>query len=129
VIVAFDVLPTQVKLLKEGWATTLIGQRPMTMGGESVKQLDELGKGSKVPAVTDTGVDAVIASNVDTFAGRKYPGAEGRAQHRGSCRFSNAERSSDRGGNPISPGFWLGVKRKICCQDLTYAHLRAPDIF
>lgn len=47
VIVAFDVLPTQVKLLKEGWATTLIGQRPMTMGVESVKQLDELGKGSK----------------------------------------------------------------------------------
>ena len=70
-IVAFDVLPTQVKLLKEGWATPLIGQRPATMGVESVKQLDQLGKGGTVPAVTDTGVDVVNASNVDTFAGRK----------------------------------------------------------
>ena len=29
VIVSFDTLPSQVKLLKEGYATTLIGQRPL----------------------------------------------------------------------------------------------------
>lgn len=71
VIVSFDTLPMQIKLLKEGYATTLIGQRPLTMGIESVKQLDQLSKGNKVPPITDTGVDIVNSSNVDTFIGGK----------------------------------------------------------
>ncbi len=71
VVVAFDVLGPEVKLLKEGYATTLIGQRPLTMGIESVKQLDELSKGGKVAPVTDTGVDVVNASNVDSITSRK----------------------------------------------------------
>ena len=69
VIVSFDTLPTQIKLLKEGYATTLIGQRPLAMGSESIKQLEMLAKKETVPAVTDTGVDIVDASNVDKFAG------------------------------------------------------------
>ena len=67
VIVSFDTLPTQVKLLKEGYATTLVGQRPMAMGVDSVQALDKLSKGETVPPVIDTGVDIVDASNVDKF--------------------------------------------------------------
>ena len=68
VIVSFDTLPTQIKLLKDGYATTLVGQRPLAMGVDSIDQLDKLTKGEKVPPVTDTGVDIVDASNVDKFA-------------------------------------------------------------
>ncbi len=71
VIVSFDTLPAQIKLLKEGYVTTLVGQRPLKMGIESIKQLDTLSKGGKVPALTDTGVDIVDASNVEKFAPSK----------------------------------------------------------
>lgn len=71
VIVSFDTLPTQIKLLKDGYATTLIGQRPTRMGSESVEQLDKISKGGKVPPVTDTGVDIVNSSNVDKFIAGK----------------------------------------------------------
>ena len=67
VIVSFDTLPTQIKLLKDGYATTLVGQRPLAMGSGSVEQLDKLSQGGTVPPVTDTGVDIVDASNVDKF--------------------------------------------------------------
>ncbi|WP_182084165.1 sugar-binding protein [Aureimonas sp. ME7] len=67
VIVSFDTLPTQVKLLKDGYATTLVGQRPYAMGTGSVEQLDKLSKGETVPPVTDTGVDIVDKTNVDKF--------------------------------------------------------------
>jgi len=71
VIVSFDTLPSQIKLLKEGYATTLVGQRPTSMGSDSVEQLDKLTKGEKVPPVTDTGVDIVDSSNVDKFTAGK----------------------------------------------------------
>jgi ribose transport system substrate-binding protein len=71
VIVSFDTLPTQIKLLKDGYATTLIGQRPTKMGSESVAQLNKILKGEKVPPVTDTGVDIVNSSNVDKFTAGK----------------------------------------------------------
>ena len=67
VIVSFDTLPAQIKLLKDGYATTLVGQRPLAMGSGSIDQLDKLSKGETVPPVTDTGVDIVDASNVDKF--------------------------------------------------------------
>jgi ribose transport system substrate-binding protein len=71
VIVSFDTLPSQIKLLKEGYATTLVGQRPTSMGSDSVEQLDKLTKGEKVPPVTDTGVDIVDSSNVGKFTAGK----------------------------------------------------------
>jgi ribose transport system substrate-binding protein len=71
VVVSFDTLPSQLKLLKEGYATTLIGQRPYAMGTGSIDQLDELSKGGKVPPVTDTGVDIVNAANIDSFLNKK----------------------------------------------------------
>jgi ribose transport system substrate-binding protein len=67
VVVSFDTLQPQLKLLKEGYATTLIGQRPYAMGTGSIDELDKLSKGETVPPVTDTGVDVVDASNVATF--------------------------------------------------------------
>ena len=67
VIVSFDTLPAQIKLLKEGYATTLVGQRPLAMGTDSIDDLEKLSKGEKVPPVTDTGVDIVDKSNVDKF--------------------------------------------------------------
>ena len=67
VIVSFDTLPTQIKLLKDGYATTLVGQRPLAMGIDSVDQLNTLSTGGTVPPVTDTGVDVVDASNVAQF--------------------------------------------------------------
>ena len=67
VIVSFDTLPTQIKLLQEGYATTLVGQRPLAMGSDSMDQLNTLSTGGKVPPITDTGVDVVDASNVAKF--------------------------------------------------------------
>lgn len=67
VVVSFDTLPTQVKLLKDGFATTLVGQRPLAMGEQSIEQLNKLASGEKIPPVTDTGVDIVDSSNVDNF--------------------------------------------------------------
>jgi ribose transport system substrate-binding protein len=68
VIVSFDTLPAQIKLLKEGYATTLVGQRPLAMGTGSIDLLDKLSKGEKVDPVVDTGVDIVDSSNVAKFA-------------------------------------------------------------
>ncbi len=67
VVVSFDTLPSQLKLLKDGYATTLIGQRPYAMGTGSIDDLEKLSKGETVDPVTDTGVDVVNASNVATF--------------------------------------------------------------
>jgi len=67
VVVSFDTLPDQVKLLKDGYATVLVGQRPTKMGSDSIEQLAQLSKGAKVPPVVDTGVDIVNSSNVDKF--------------------------------------------------------------
>ena len=67
VVVSFDTLPPQLKLLKEGLATTLVGQRPYKMGTGSIDLLNTLSKGGSVPKITDTGVDVVTAANVDSF--------------------------------------------------------------
>jgi ribose transport system substrate-binding protein len=67
VVVSFDTLPTQVKLLRQGLATTLVGQRPYAMGVDSIDQLNTLGGGGTVPKVTDTGVDIVTKANVAAF--------------------------------------------------------------
>ena len=56
---------------------------------------------------------------------RVLPCAEGRSNHRRPCRRPDAECGADRRGNPVSARFWFGIRRKICCQDLTYAHVQA----
>jgi ribose transport system substrate-binding protein len=67
VVVSFDTLTAQLKLLKTGLATTLIGQRPYKMGTQSVDILSKLADKQSVPPVVDTGVDVVNLKNVDTF--------------------------------------------------------------
>jgi ribose transport system substrate-binding protein len=71
VVVSFDTLLPQLKLLKEGYATTLVGQRPYAMGTGSIDELNTLTQGGKVPPITDTGTDVVSASNVDAFIAKK----------------------------------------------------------
>jgi len=67
VVVSFDTLPEELKILKQGACTALIGQRPYAMGVKSVDILNDLTEGKTVPAVVDTGVDVVTSSNVDQF--------------------------------------------------------------
>jgi ribose transport system substrate-binding protein len=67
VVVSFDTLPEQLKLLKEGYCNTLIGQRPVAMGAKSIDMLNDLVDKKSVPPVVDTGVDVVDWSNVDQF--------------------------------------------------------------
>ena len=67
VVVAFDVQEPQLRLLKSGLATALVGQRPRAMGAQSLVILDALLNKQAVPPVVDTGVDLVDAKNVDQF--------------------------------------------------------------
>ncbi|WP_026789435.1 sugar-binding protein [Pleomorphomonas oryzae] len=67
VIVSYDTVTSQLKLLKDGYATALIGQRPYAMGTESMDILKKLSEKAAVPVVVDTGVDLVTSANVDTF--------------------------------------------------------------
>ena len=67
VIVSFDTLPEQLTLLKKGYASVLIGQRPYKIGIEVINTLNDLAAGKQVPAVVDTGTDVVDETNVDQF--------------------------------------------------------------
>jgi ribose transport system substrate-binding protein len=67
VVVSFDTLTDELKLLKQGACNALIGQRPYAMGTKSVDVLNDLTDGKTVPAVVDTGVDVVTAENVSDF--------------------------------------------------------------
>ncbi len=67
VVVSFDVQEPQLRLLKEGLATALVGQRPFAMGVQSMEVLNKLSDKQSVPPVVDTGVDLVDAKNVDQF--------------------------------------------------------------
>jgi ribose transport system substrate-binding protein len=67
VVVSFDTLLPQLKLLKEGYATVLVGQRPYAMGVGSIDMLNTLSNGGTVPKITDTGTDVVTKDNVSTF--------------------------------------------------------------
>ena len=66
VVVSFDTLPQQLQVLKEGYLTALIGQRPYAMGVQSMDALKAALEGKKVENL-DTGVDVVTADNVDQF--------------------------------------------------------------
>ena len=67
VVVSFDVQEPQLRLLKAGMATALVGQRPRAMGAQSLVVLNALLAKESVPPVTDTGVDLVDAKTVDQF--------------------------------------------------------------
>lgn len=67
-LVSFDTLRPELELLKAGYVNTLVGQRPYQMGVDSVLALyNYVTKKVKPKDPTDTGLDIVTASNVDTF--------------------------------------------------------------
>jgi ribose transport system substrate-binding protein len=70
VVVSFDTLPQQLQVLKEGYLTALIGQRPYQMGVQSIDALQAATEGKPVQNV-DTGVDVVTRDNVDQFLTKK----------------------------------------------------------
>ena len=67
VVVSFDTLTEELKLLKGGYCNVLIGQRPYAMGVKSIDMLNDLADKKTIPPIVDTGVDVVDSSNVDTF--------------------------------------------------------------
>lgn len=67
-LVSFDTLRPELELLKAGYVTTLVGQRPYQMGVDSVLALyNYVTKKVKPKDPTDTGLDIVTAANVDQF--------------------------------------------------------------
>jgi len=67
VIVSYDTTTSQLKLLKDGYAAALVGQRPFAMGTWSMEILKKLSEKASVPDGVDTGVDLVTAANADQF--------------------------------------------------------------
>jgi ribose transport system substrate-binding protein len=70
VVVSFDTLPEQLRVLKDGYLTALIGQRPYQMGVQSIDALKAATEGKPVQNV-NTGVDVVTRDNVDQFLTKK----------------------------------------------------------
>ena len=66
-VVAFDVQDSQLQLLKAGYATALVGQRPIKMGSQSIDVLQKLVNKEQVPSIVDTGVDLVTQANVEGY--------------------------------------------------------------
>jgi ribose transport system substrate-binding protein len=62
-----DTLPIELKLLKEGYAQVLVGQRPFEMGEKAIDILLALKQGKKVDQIIYTGLDVITKDNVDKF--------------------------------------------------------------
>ncbi len=69
VVVSFDTLESELKLLKEGFVSGLVGQRPFQMGVKSIELLNDLATKKIKPdkPFFNTGVDIVTKANVDQF--------------------------------------------------------------
>ncbi len=67
VAVSADTLPSEPRLLKEGYVAALVGQRPFEMGEKSMDALLALHDGKPVQQIIYTGVDRVIKANVGGF--------------------------------------------------------------
>lgn len=71
VVVSFDLLEQQVDLLRQGYSTAQVSQRPYAMGYQAIYALHRLYNGEALDfTVLDTGSDIVTPANVDAFAGR-----------------------------------------------------------
>jgi ribose transport system substrate-binding protein len=67
--VAFDTLPLELDLLRDGYLEALIGQRYWRWGYDSVQMVyDYVVAGKRYPPFIDTGVDIVTRKNVDSMA-------------------------------------------------------------
>lgn len=67
VVVAADTLPSELDLLKGGYASALVGQRPSEMGAKAMDTLLALHQGKKVPEIIHTSLDRVTKDNVAQF--------------------------------------------------------------
>lgn len=68
VIVSFDILEPQLRLIKDGLSTANVSQRPFEMGYQSMYVLNRLANGEQLEAeVYDTGVAVVTEANVDDY--------------------------------------------------------------
>jgi ribose transport system substrate-binding protein len=66
--VSFDTLKPELELLKQGYVSTLVGQRPVQMGRDSILALyNYITKKIKPKDPMDTGLDIVTKRNVDQF--------------------------------------------------------------
>ncbi|MFO7255820.1 sugar-binding protein [Limnochorda pilosa] len=71
VVVSFDLLEQQVELLRQGYSTAQVSQRPYAMGYQAIYALHRLHQGEELDfTVLDTGSDIVTPANVDQFAGK-----------------------------------------------------------
>lgn len=67
--VAFDTLPIELNLLRDGYLEALIGQKYWGWGYDSVQMVyDTIVSGKRFPPFLDTGVDVVTRANVDAMA-------------------------------------------------------------
>lgn len=66
--VAFDTLPVELDLLRDGYLEALIGQKYWGWGYDSVQMVyDSIVTGKRYPPFIDTGVDIVTRANVDAM--------------------------------------------------------------
>ncbi len=65
-VVGFDLLPSTLQLIKDGYVDSTIDQDPFTQGYKAVELLVNILKGQTIQDV-DTGARVVDASNVDQF--------------------------------------------------------------
>jgi ribose transport system substrate-binding protein len=66
----FDVFDPQPQLIRDGWITAVVSQRPMLMGELSVKWLVDFNLGKKTPpasGILDTGTILVTKDNLDEY--------------------------------------------------------------
>lgn len=67
--VAFDALPLELELLRDGYLEALIGQKYWRWGYDSVDIVyNHVLYGNEYPAVIDTGLDVVTRNNVEVMA-------------------------------------------------------------
>lgn len=67
--VAFDTLPLELDLLRDGYIEALIGQKYWRWGSDSVQMVyDYVVSGKRYPGFIDTGVDVVTRNNVEAMA-------------------------------------------------------------
>jgi ribose transport system substrate-binding protein len=67
--VAFDTLPLELDLLRDGYLEALIGQKYWRWGYDSVQIVyDHIVAGTAYPLFIDTGLDIVTRKNVDAMA-------------------------------------------------------------
>ncbi len=95
-VVGFDLLPTTLQLIKDGYVQKTIGQGPERQGHDAVKLLLDAVNGKEVKGI-DTGAEVVDASNVDAKMQPATPAATAApTQAAAASTFKLASRIADK---------------------------------